>query len=178
MFFAECYFSIFNRICEDLGSKWRIDRDEPLENNRLKIVNPELRGFCVFVNEEKGRFVISGNVSTCRGFTRKSRCTVSKDRAVHFIASDIKRKIISSAEQFLSDEMALTASAKEKEEYKELIRSALSRVVNVKKSFNCFAKISINDIDGTIYDGHNYRLELSNISADNLIKIAGFLSTL
>lgn len=181
--FHEKYFSHFVRVCAELGAGWRIDVRQACEY-RLRIINPDYRHFLLLAMMEKGRIVILGVLKDNKygDFGVRLKCTVSPERSAAAIAGDIKRKILKDAPALIAKYEEMHKKYCAKQEQAEILRGALSRLVRISKGYNSgeLARIETDKkICGIVHEGYRgYGVELSGLSADDLIKIAGCLSNL
>ncbi|WP_448805408.1 hypothetical protein, partial [Bacillus subtilis] len=107
-------------------------------------------------------------------------CTVSKDRNPVHIADDIKRKIITFAQNEIREAKESEAKAKEKKEQDLIVKNMLSRLFTMHSSWQSGVIGSFNSangLDGTIRKtSSGYKIEIDRLSLDNLIKLAGMIT--
>lgn len=179
--FKERYEPVFDIVCRCLGDNWRINLLDN-DNYRINITSNRFMGFSIHVREEKNRFTIMGSFDSRIHRGKIYTCTVSKDRNPVHIADDIKRKIIVFAQNEIHKAKESEAQAKEKKEQDLIVKSMLSRLFTMHSSWQSGVIGSFksdNGLDGIIrktYSG--YKIEIDRLSVDNLIKLAGMITTL
>ncbi|MEY0290325.1 hypothetical protein AB7303_19690 [Providencia rettgeri] len=179
--FNERYQSVFEIVCRCLGDNWRINL---LDNDtyRIKITSNQFMGFSIHVREEKNRFSIMGSFDSRIHRGEIHSCTVSKDRNPVHIAEDIKRKIIVFAHDEINKAKESKVKEQEKKEQDLIVKNMLSRLFTMHSSWQSGVIGSFksdNGLDGMIrktYSG--YKIEVDKLSVDNLIKLAGMITTL
>ncbi|MEX9975687.1 hypothetical protein AB7W84_19400 [Providencia rettgeri] len=179
--FNERYQSVFDIVCRCLGDNWRINLLDN-DNYRIKITSNRFMGFSIHVREEKNRFTIMGSFDSRIHRGKIYTCTVSKDRNPVHIAEDIKRKIIAFAQNEISEAKESAAKEQEKKANDLIVNGMLSRLFTMHKSWQSGVIGSFktdNGLDGMIRKtGSGYKIEIDRLSVDNLIKLAGMITTL
>lgn len=179
--FNERYQSVFEIVCRCLGDNWRINLLNN-DNYRIKITSNQFMGFSIHVREEKNRFTIMGSFDSRIHRGKIYTCTVSKDRNPAHIAEDIKRKIIAFAQDEIKQANESKVKAQEKKENDLIVKGMLSRLFTMHKSWQSGVIGSFkadNGLDGMIRKtGSGYKIEIDRLSVDNLIKLAGMITTL
>lgn len=179
--FKERYQSVFEIVCRCLGDNWRINL---LDNDgyRIKITSNQFMGFSIHVREDKNRFTVMGSFDSRTHRGEIYSCTVSKDRNPVHIAEDIKRKIIAFAQDEIRQAKESKVKAQEKKEQDQIVKNMLSRLFTMHSSWQSGVIGSFkaeNGLDGMIRKtSSGYKIEIDRLSVDNLIKLAGMVTTL
>ncbi|WP_233981880.1 hypothetical protein [Pectobacterium versatile] len=181
--FIETYLPVFLRVCFFLGSDWRVDQRKLDDHYRIHLFTPKLNNYGITVRSEKNRIVIIGGVNRSISNISCSRCTVSLTRTPQEIAREIKKRILPEAETQISKADKDLTEAKVQVEEKNGLIHLLSQFIDTKdysKLYAIFCEIRAHGVSGDISGGwsNTYNLDLKNLSKDQLLKIAGFLSTL
>lgn len=181
--FFSRYEVVFNRVCAFLGDGWRIDRCRE-DCYRIYLVNPAYRNYSISASLKKDRISLFGSVPKARRGNSYDSCTVSPLRDAAGIAQDIKRKILVNARKHIDHFDADLSGEKQRREERQIVTNLLSRLVDVQKYTGYYGGLChIKTAQGNggkvdeICSG-NYRLEVCDLSTDQLIKLVGFLSTL
>ena len=177
--FYDRYVSLFVRVCAVLGEGWRVDTR--VNEYFIHLINPNFRNYYIFIREDKGRLIIRGGVKNAYGsFGFKNSCSVSPTRRPEGIAGDIKRKVLCDAAEIVKEAQAYQAQKEAKKYTAEIVRDALGRLVRVSNGYQSGWRIETEkQISGKVHERYRgYDLELSGLTADDLIKIAGCLSQL
>lgn len=178
--FYERYVSLFVRVCACLGEGWRIDTR--VNEYYIHLINPNFRNYYAFIREEKGRLIIRGGVKNAYGsFGFKHACSVSPTRNSAAIAGDIKRKVLCEAAEIVAEAQAYQVQKEARKHSEEIVRDALGRLVRVSKGYQSgeWQIETEKKISGRVHERYRgYDLALSGLTADDLIKIAGYLSQL
>lgn len=178
--FYDRYVSLFVRVCECLGDGWRIDTRE--NEYYIHLINPNFRNYYAFVRGEKGRLIVRGGVKNAYGnFGFKDWCSVSPERKAAAIARDIQRKVLFNAADIVKESKVYAQQKEAKINNAKIVRDALARLVFVSAGYQS-GELRIETekkISGRVHERYyGYDLELSGLTADDLIKIAGFMSQL
>ena len=178
--FYDRYVSLFVRVCAVLGDGWRIDTRA--NEYYIHLINPNFRNYYAFIREEKGRLIIRGGVKNAYGsFGFKNACSVAPTRRPAAIAGDIKRKVLCEAAETVKEAQTYQTQKEAKKHNAEIVRDALGRLVRVSNGHqpSSWRIETEKKISGRVHEGYRgYHLELSGLTADDLIKIAGCLSQL
>ncbi|MGL4927738.1 MAG: hypothetical protein ACRC4K_13220, partial [Plesiomonas shigelloides] len=176
--FYERYASLFVRVCAVLGEGWRVDTR--VNEYFIHLINPNFRNYYAFIREEKGRLIIRGGVKNVYGsFGFKNACSVAPTRSPAAIAGDIKRKVLCEAAETVKEAQTYQTQKETKKHNAEIVRDALGRLVRVSNGHqpSSWRIETEKKISGRVHEGYRgYHLELSGLTADDLIKIAGCLS--
>lgn len=179
--FNERYQSVFDIVCRCLGDNWRINLLTE-DSYRIKITSNQFMGFSIHIREDKNRFSIMGNFESRIHRGKIYSCTVSKERNPVHIANDIKRKIIAFAQNEIREAKEKEEKEKGKKEQDLIVTNMLSRLFTMHKSWQSGVIGSFksdNGLDGMIRKtSKGYKIEIDRLSIDNLIKLAGMISTL
>ena len=177
------YEAVFNRVCAFLGDGWRIDRRRE-DSYRIYLVNPEYRNYSISARLEKDRIHLLGSVQRSRRSNSYASCTVSPMREAWGIAQDIKRKILLNARENIADHEADRAEEQRIQDERRILVNLLSRLVGVQQYSGYYGGLchisTVAGLSGKVDEiyGKAYRFEIDGLSKDQLIKLAGFLSTL
>lgn len=179
--FNERYQSIFDIVCRCLGDNWRINLLNN-DNYRIKITSNLFMEFSIHIREEKNRFSIMGSYDSRIHRGKIYSCTVSKDRNPIHIANDIKRKIIAFAQNEIREAKEHKEKEKEKKEQELIVKNMLSRLFTIHSNWQngvIGSFKSDNGLNGVIREtSSGYKIEIDKLSVDNLIKLAGMITTL
>lgn len=181
--FFERYEAVFNRVCAFLGEGWRIDRRTE-DSYRIYLINPALRNYVVSARLEKHKIHLFGFVQKSRRSNSYGACMVSPMRAPWGIAEDIKNKILVNAQENIAHFEAERAGELAIQEERRLIVHLLSRILDANKYTGYYGGLCYIGTDAglsgkvdEVYSGA-YRLTIGDLDKTQLIKLAGFLSTL
>lgn len=182
--FSTRYFDFFTRVCAFLGDGWRLDRRDLHYGYRILMINPAYQNYSISAKMEKNRIHLFGNVQKYSGCGEYSSCSVSPSRQPWEIAEDIKRKILIDAKRQIALYEEERTKRQQQKDDREILIHALSRLVKAERySFYdgyrlCSVEAS-NGIYGSVREGNSgFALEVTKLSADQLIKVIGFISTL
>ncbi|ECO4313582.1 hypothetical protein AB0001_004784 [Salmonella enterica] len=181
--FLKQYEAVFNRVCAFLGNGWKIDRRVE-EEYRIFLVSPNYRHYSISARLEDNRIYLFGSVRNSKRGSGYSRCSVSPLRTPWGIADDIKRKILIDALSHIEEHESELTKVRLQEEERQNTVGLLSRLVEARRNSGyqsglCDFRTSLG-LSGKVDDakGSLYRLEVEDLSKDQLIKLVGFVSTL
>lgn len=174
----------FNDVCKNLGSKWRLD----LKNSdrfRVSIFNPEIKHYSVNFRVEDKRFIITDNIKPpLKSFKSPNRCTAAMTRKPKSLARDLERKIIFDSSIKLKEANDYLKGLRLEKENKDIIKGVINNLVSVSGHYSkicSFNHRKNRKISGTV-DGYvkqdSYKLELTNLNQDQLIRIIAAVSGL
>ncbi|EOY9774686.1 TPA: hypothetical protein ACV5BL_004420 [Enterobacter hormaechei subsp. steigerwaltii] len=177
------YETTFMRVCALLGDGWRIDRRTE-DCYRIRLINPDYRHYAIIARMEKDRIFLIGSVSGSQRGNSYDSCTVSPVRAITGIADDIKRKILINARKHIEHFETDRAGAKAQRDEKQIMVHLLSNLLDVQQYTGYYGGLchikSASGLSGKIDDelSAGYRLAIGGLDKTQLIKLAGFISTL
>ncbi|MFZ4210580.1 hypothetical protein ACOZB2_03970 [Pantoea endophytica] len=182
MNFREQFTPLFRLVCLALGDHWHIDSLYAC-NYRICIKNGLLKKYYLIVRKEKDRILISDGIAG-HHYHLSNKCTVSTHRDAKSIARDIRIKILNHTQVKIQKYHEQLQSEQRLKEERNVLRGVVSNVVDVHDHYGAFmgfrTRNSNNRIDGAVYDGRSsgYTVEMKNLSAENMVKLMCFISTL
>lgn len=170
--FFERYQPVFEVVARLLGNGWRVNLLDDCQY-RIKLTTPALKRYAITVREEKGRLVIHGFVESRQWHGYGARCTVSLSRGATGIAEDIRRKILTTAQEAEQNQ-------RDGQEQEKIIKGMLAQLVTLNNWHNALTGFKAeNGLDGKITDHFNgYGLFVQGLSVDQLIKLTGAIKQL
>ncbi|PLY35360.1 hypothetical protein F164LOC_20700 [Pectobacterium carotovorum] len=174
---------LFTRVCGFLGNGWRIDHRRADESQRIFLFTPALSNYGITVRREKDRLILTGSPVRSQSYNHYSRCTVALTRDPRGIAQDIKKKILPDAQAWIDKAAADLAGRHVLKDERRILLNLLTRLIDTRDYDNyrgVLCEINAHGMSGNVLEGHRgaYNLNISGISKDQLIKLAGFISTL
>lgn len=186
MTFREEYLETLKLVCWHLGNGWKVIQLPAEQANMIRLMNPALKKFIIEIFKSEGRLMIIGKAHDDPSYKGQyCRCTVMPTRAPKQIAGDIRRKLLKDAPARIADKEAYANESATKKSRVELIESALSRLMEIDKerswsrNYHFIQKESglRGHVEFVSYND-TFEIGIRNLSADNLLKLAGFMSTL
>lgn len=177
--FFECWQPVFEVVARLLGSGWRINRLDNCQY-RIKLTTPELKRYAITVREEKGRLVIHGFVESRQWHGHGARCTVSPSRSATGIAEDIRRKILTTAQEDVTKAQEAEQKQRDAQEQENIIKGMLSQLVNLNIWHDALTGFKAeNGLGGKITDYcGGYAITVQGLSVEQLIKLTGAIKQL
>lgn len=180
----EKYKGYFQVVCDQLGEGWRLDLRKS-HSYAINIFNPNLKNYIVIVRMRDNRFSISDSITRpLTNYNSNNKCTAAVTRKPESVARDIKNKIIFNAEARLVKAKDILSKEARKKETELIVKGVMNQLVSVNRHYSkicSFHHRHDHKISGTV-DGFaerdSYRLELSNLSQEQLIKIVAAVSSL
>ncbi|ECW7639345.1 hypothetical protein ROS72_004688 [Citrobacter freundii] len=177
--FFERYQPVFEVVARLLGNGWRVNLLDDCQY-RIKLTTPALKRYAITVREEKGRLVIHGFVESRQWHGYGARCTVSLSRGATGIAEDIRRKILTTAQEDVTKAQEAEQNQRDGQEQEKIIKGMLAQLVTLNNWHNALTGFKAeNGLDGKITDHFNgYGLFVQGLSVDQLIKLTGAIKQL
>lgn len=177
--FFDKWQPVFEVVARLLGSGWRVNRLDDCPY-RIKLTTPELKRYAITVREEKGRLVIHGFVESRQWHGHGARCTVSPSRAATGIAEDIRRKILSTAQEDVTKAQEAEQKQRDAQEQEKIIKGMLAQLVKLENWHDTLTGFKAeNGLGGKITDYYNgYGLFVQGLSVEQLIKLTGMIKQL
>ncbi|KFW97554.1 hypothetical protein [Pectobacterium carotovorum] len=181
--FYESMMPVFKRVCAFLGNGWRVDQRRDDDSYRIHLFTPALPNYGITVRHEKDRLILTGSPLRHQSYNDYSCCTVAPTRDPCGIARDIKKKILADAQKLCDKAAADLAGSYAMKEERKILLNLLTRLIETRDYDNyhgVLCEIRAHSIRGDVLEGYGdtYNLKLSGLSKDQLIKLAGFISTL
>ncbi|HIF0756584.1 TPA: hypothetical protein ACXYP6_005076 [Escherichia coli] len=177
--FFERYQPVFEIVARLLGNGWRVNLlDDCLY--RIKLTTPELKRYVLTVREEKCRLVIHGFVESRQWHGHGARCTVSPSRGATGIADDIRRKILTTAQEDVKKAQEAEKAQRDAQEQEKIIKGMLSQLLTLDNWHDALTGFKAeNGLSGKITDHFNgYGLFVQGLSVEQLIKLTGAIKQL
>ena len=177
--FFEKWQPVFEVVARLLGSGWRVNRLDDCPY-RIKLTTPELKRYAITAREEKGRLVIHGFVESRQWRGHGARCTVSPSRGATGIADDIRRKILTSAQEDVKKAQEAEKAQLDAQEQEKIIKGMLSQLLTLDNWHDALTGFKAeNGLSGKITDHFNgYGLFVQGLSVEQLIKLTGAIKQL
>lgn len=177
--FFERYQPVFEIVARLLGNGWRVNLLDDCPY-RIKLTTPELKRYALTVREEKCRLVIHGFVESRQWHGYGARCTVSPSRNATGIAEDIRRKILTTAQEEVTKAQEAEQKQRDAQEQDKIIKGMLAQLVTLNHWHDALAGFKAeNGLDGKITDHYNgYGLFVRGLSVEQLIKLTGAITQL
>lgn len=177
--FFERYQPVFEVVARLLGNGWRVNLLDDCQY-RIKLTTPALKRYAITVREEKGRLMIHGFVESRQWHGYGARCTVSLSRGATGIAEDIRRKILTTAQEDVTKAQEAEQNQRDGHEQEKIIKGMLAQLVTLNNWHNALTGFKAeNGLDGKITDHFNgYGLFVQGLSVDQLIKLTGAIKQL
>lgn len=177
--FFERYQPVFEVVARLLGNGWRVNLLDDCQY-RIKLTTPALKRYAITVREDKGRLVIHGFVESRQWHGYGARCTVSLSRGATGIAEDIRRKILTTAQEDVTKAQEAEQKQRDGQEQEKIIKGMLAQLVTLNNWHNALTGFKAeNGLDGKITDHFNgYGLFVQGLSVDQLIKLTGAIKQL
>ncbi|HAT1583160.1 TPA: hypothetical protein I8Y16_004037 [Raoultella ornithinolytica] len=177
--FFECWQPVFEIVARLLGNGWRVNLLDDCQY-RIKLTTPALKRYAITVREDKGRLVIHGFVESRQWHGYGARCTVSPSRGATGIADDIRRKILTSAQEDVTKAQEAEQKQRDAQEQEEIIKGMLAQLVKLENWHDALTGFKAeNGLGGKItkYCG-GYALTVQDLSVEQLIKLTGAIKQL
>lgn len=173
------WLPVFEVVARLLGNGWRVNLLDDCQY-RIKLTTPELKRYAITAREEKGRLVIHGFVDSRQWHGHGARCTVSPSRAVTGIAEDIRRKILTSAQEDVTKAQEAEQKQRDALEQEKIIKGMLSQLVKLNSWHDALTGFKAdNGLSGKITDYcGGYALTVQGLSVEQLIKLTGTIKQL
>lgn len=177
--FFERYQPVFEIVARLLGNGWRVNLLDDCPY-RIKLTTPELKRYALTVREEKCRLVIHGFVESRQWHGYGARCTVSPSRGATGITDDIRRKILTTAQEEVTKAQEAEQKQRDAQEQDKIIKGMLAQLVTLNHWHDALAGFKAeNGLDGKITDHYNgYGLFVQGLSVEQLIKLTGAIKQL
>ncbi|HDS4694758.1 TPA: hypothetical protein QH064_005058 [Klebsiella pneumoniae subsp. pneumoniae] len=177
--FFKRYKPVFEIVARLLGNGWRVNLLDDCPY-RIKLTTPELKRYALTVREEKGRLVIHGFVESRQWHGYGARCTVSLSRGATGIADDIRRKILTTAQEDVTKAQEAEQKQQDAQEQEKIIKGMLAQLVKLDSWHDALTGFkSGNGLSGKITDHFNgYGLFVQGLNVDQLIKLTGAIKNL
>ncbi|WP_160187717.1 hypothetical protein [Escherichia coli] len=177
--FFERYKPVFEVVARLLGNGWRVNLLDDCQY-RIKLTMPALKRYAITVREDKGRLVIHGFVESRQWHGHGARCTVSPSRSGTGIAEDIRRKILTTAQEEVTKAQDAEQKQRDAQEQDKIIKGMLAQLVTLNNWHDALTGFKAeNGLDGKITDHFNgYGLFVQGLSVDQLIKLTGAIKQL
>lgn len=181
--FYETFMPVFKRVCGFLGDGWRVDQRRADERYRIFLFTPALANYGITVRQEKDRLILTGGAVRSRSHNDYSCCTVALKREPRGIAQDIRKKVLAYAQQQIATAAADLAGISARNEEQRILLHLLASLLEARDHQNyhgILCEINAHGVRGDVSEGYrgDYNLNLIRLSKDQLIKLAGFISTL
>ncbi|CAO94883.1 hypothetical protein [Erwinia tasmaniensis] len=175
--FFDKWQPVFEIVARLLGKGWRVNLLDACPY-RIKLTTPELKRYSLMVREEKCRLVINGFVESRHG--HGARCTVSQSRGVTGIADDIRRKILTTAQEDVKKAQDAEQAQRDAQEQEKIIKGMLSQLVTLDNWHDALTGFKAeNGLSGKITNHFNgYGLFVQGLSVEQLIKLTGAIKQL
>lgn len=177
--FFERYKPVFEVVVRLLGNGWRVNLLDDCQY-RIKLTTPALKRYAITVREEKGRLVIHGFVVSRQWHGHGARCTVSPSRSATGIAEDIRRKILTSAQEDVTKAQEAEQKQRDAQEQEKIIKGMLSQLVKLESWHDALTGFKAeNGLNGKITDYcGGYTMVVQGLSVEQLIKLTGVIKQL
>lgn len=177
--FFERWQPVFEIVVRLLGNGWRVNLLDDCQY-RIKLTTPKLKRYAITVREEKGRIVIHGFVDSRQWHGHGARCTVSPLRAATGIAEDIRRKILTTAQEDVRKAQEAEQKQRDMQEQEKIIKGMLAQLVKLENWHDTLTGFkAANGLDGKITGHYNgYGLFVQGLSVEQLIKLTGAIKQL
>ncbi|CAA2945743.1 TPA: hypothetical protein ACQFHA_003872 [Escherichia coli] len=177
--FFERYKPVFEVVARLLGNGWRVNLLDDCQY-RIKLTMPALKRYAITVREDKGRLVIHGFVESRQWHGHGARCTVSPSRSATGIAEDIRRKILTTAQEEVTKAQDAEQKQRDAQEQDKIIKGMLAQLVTLNNWHDALTGFKAeNGLDGKITDHFNgYGLFVQGLSVEQLIKLTGAIKQL
>ncbi|MFL3617377.1 hypothetical protein VKQ53_27175 [Escherichia coli] len=177
--FFERYQPVFEVVARLLGNGWRVNLLDDCQY-RIKLTTPALKRYAITVREDKDRLVIHGFVESRQWHGYGARCTVSLSRGATGIAEDIRRKILTTAQEDVTKAQEAEQKQRDGQEQEKIIKGMLAQLVTLNNWHNALTGFKAeNGLDGKITDHFNgYGLFVQGLSVEQLIKLTGAIKQL
>ncbi|MEJ3301488.1 hypothetical protein WDK74_22240 [Escherichia coli] len=181
--FAERFTPFLTSVFHIIGNGWKIDhRDcENRNTHRVKIINPAYRHLMILAGMEKNRFTISIHADRrISPYVESHSCSLSSGHSAVSMARQIEQRITIHAEEMMSMASKHMHDFQQQEQDAQILKNCLSRLFTLQNAFNSLFGFRSKNISANVrspFSG-NYSLNLENLTQDQLIKVAGFISTL
>lgn len=132
------------------------------------------------VFEIVARLVIHGFVESRQWHGHGARCTVSPSRNATGIAEDIRRKILTTAQEDVTKAQEAEQKQRDAQEQEKIIKGMLAQLVRLDSWHNALTGFKAeNGLNGKITDHFNgYGLFVQGLSVEQLIKLTGAIKQL
>jgi len=186
MNFRDEYLDTFKLVCWHLGAGWKVIQLPGEKKHIIRLKNPDLKKFTIEVFPSEGRLFIVAKVDENSHYNGQyCRCTVIPSRPAKQIAGDIRRKLIGDAAARIAEYEAGQNVDAIKKSREALIETALSRLLELDKDRSWSRHYTYKQAESGL-KGHiefvsyndTFEIGVRGLSADNLLRIVGFMSTL
>ncbi|HDT5032217.1 TPA: hypothetical protein QHR60_004049 [Escherichia coli] len=180
--FKKNHEAFFMRVCAFLGDNWRIDKRDTACDERIVMLNPELRGYQIVARLEKNRFSLVGFCRRGNVTSSSSCCTASPRRTPFDLAEFIKRRLICTAEKQCDEILATVEKAASDKQERLLLLHLLSKTVDVtpyQSYYNVICGIKAKKLTADIKERSKgmYELKINDLSFEQILRLAGLLAT-
>lgn len=177
--FFDKWQPVFQVVARLLGNGWRVNLLDDCAY-RIKLTTPELKRYAITVREEKGRLVIHGFVESRQWHGHGARCTVSPSRAATGIAEDIRRKILTTAQEDVTKAQEAEQKQRDAQEQEKIIKGMLAQLVKLNNWHDALTGFKAdNGLGGKITDYcGGYAMTVQGLNVEQLIKLAGAIKQL
>ena len=177
--------AIVEQVALYLGNPWKFDRRDEPSSWRYDIIDGSGRGLYFWLETGKTKYKISGhfpNNKTSRYSVNHKSIGVSFTRPPKDIAADIARRLLPHYFHAFEKAKIRFCEEREQEQEIELIAHSLVQVTGgyIAQHYGCGQKtVYFNNGEAQIYGySREVNLKLSNLTAEQAIKIAALVSTL
>lgn len=177
--FFERWQPVFEVVARLLGNGWRVNLLDDCAY-RIKLTTPELKRYAITVREEKGRLVIHGFVESRQWHGHGARCTVSSSRNATGIAEDIRRKILTTAQEDVTKAQEAEQKQRDALEQEKILKGMLSQLVKLESWHDALTGFKAeNGLSGKITDYcGGYALTVQGLKVDQLVKLIGVIKNI
>ena len=179
--FKKNYEAVFIRVCFFLGENWRVDKRDTTCDDRIVMINPDLKGYQIIARLDKNRLKIVG---FCRIKHTTSSCScfaVSPRRTPFDLARYIKKNLLCVAEKQCDEVSSTVDKAEYDKTKKELLLHLLSKTVEVtpyQSHYSVICGIKAKSISADIHESSKgmYELKIHDLSFEQLLRLSGLLA--
>jgi len=180
--FKKDYDAVFTHVCFWLGNDWRIDKRDTACEDRIVMINPDLRGYQIVARAVKNRLFLVGFCRKGNSTSECISCTASLKRAPKDLARHIEKTLLSEAMKQCAGVEEMLQKIKADKERKFLLLHLLSKTATVtpyQSYYNHICEIKTKNIKAELLERSNelYELKLVDLSFEQLLKLVGQLAT-
>lgn len=179
--FKKNYEAVFMRVCAFLGETWRIDKRDTACDDRIVMINPELKGYQLIARLEKNRFKLVGFCRRNHITSTCSSCTASPKRSPFDLAQYIQKKLLFVAKKQCDEVIVTVKSIEDYKHQRELLLHLLSKTVNVtayQSYYSVICGIKAKNITADIHERTKglYEIKINDLSFEQVLRLSVLLA--